>query len=182
MENCKNFFCSELLIKLQKWLKTRWTFNTVNRYKILTIDRKIIDHIEAVGVSHFHRNVTTLHLEASPGGTQSLRIKNVDSLTWWSMRQQQATTEGAVERLSSSGSKTNLHCLSGGGHRRRPMHPKAVHAGVVWVAPVGRHLDLDDLEVPVTVLLSTTQQTTCRPSSKEKSGVVCILTDVCFHL
>lgn len=79
MENYKNFFRSELLIKLQKWLKTQWTFNTVNRYKILTIDRKIIDHIKAVGVSHM--NVTTLHLEVSPDGTQSRRIKNVDSLT-----------------------------------------------------------------------------------------------------
>lgn len=35
------------------------------------------------------------------------------------------------------------------------MHSEAVHAGVIRVTPVGQHLDLDDLEGPVAVFLST---------------------------
>lgn len=51
-----------------------------------------------------------------------------------------------------------------GTSHRRPVHADAVHAGVVGVSPVGRHLQLHDLEGPLGRLLcATTTRTAVGP-------------------
>lgn len=49
------------------------------------------------------------------------------------------------------------------------MHSEAVHAGVIWVSPVGQHLYLDDLEGSVTLLLSRTKNRQNNTSQKYRS-------------